>query len=726
MTATCIAAMLFTLSHAPQGQAPTPFLPGPIESGATVIEGRYDPLERGVAPDLKLLATEGAEGEFRLVHAEFSVNLVRGIFTATLKTALKHPQKVKVRLRIGSTDAESLPVAVSEAPGSTELTLTGVEAIYGAAKVTVFFDAESKVVGQPMVRVTYNESTVSARLTEDQLKAGRTEIALPAALVADSGPPPVTVTAEPGGKKMTVSPNVAAVQVDLPLREGDTTITGSAHSTVQRVCVAVLGGAVGVGDAPRLDDRLKTPARNCHESLRVSQLVNASALVAITRVKATTPPPTENVKTALKAMSPLQSLDDKQLTLLASRESGELRDSLFDLSGLLIAEMEVAVDERSHKFKFDLPRPLDAGSKVLIREVFPNPRGAGPEVALAGPDPVIVDSAGVDLGRVRAFFTAGGAVSQSSNSFGKAEPYLAFSADGSVWNYLVTKGGSPRAGAEKDGNQFLRDLFNDAPLGFSLHLAAGARLTQTGTVTAIGAAPSGLQAAQSTVLFGGLYLPVRGRGMDWVHRGIQYSSFLAPLAKAGVTALKDGVLLSRTTTSTAIKIEPCPIADCSAFTKTTASDPKLAFGRGTATFYGFGFRAGVMKYTVVGNSLRNHQVAPDPIMYVDVTWGEDKAFVTPGPIATTQQADVNARLGTTTETTTKVQSFAFGRRLAVEARLKIPYLPAEIGADLNFNKSEPLTALAGSDSTGNYTDFRFIVGIRLDVAKALATVLGRK
>jgi hypothetical protein len=702
--------MMFALICHAQPLPPKPFLQRNIEHGATELEGNYNPLDRGIAPVLQVWVADKEGAEYQPAAADFAVNLVSGVFTVTVKKALQEKQLVKVRLTTEASYSDSVPVTVLEKPKSKDLYLLSVDALSGATKLTVLFQPISRVVGKPAVCVRYDKYVFDTELTEDQLKAGKAEISMPGALIADNGSPEVTVTRTPcaqpvgsnpePGSSAKAAPVAAALQLKLPLREGDSVITGTAHTTVQRVCVAVLGGATTPGDAPQFSLGLPlTRPRNCHEATRTLQLVHAAEWFS----------GDDSLKVLAEAVKhsqpPLQS---------------PLPGSLDDVSGFLLMEMEVAVDDK-HTFKFDLDRPLYAGSKVLVREVFPGAPG-GAQVSLAGPAPVVVDSAGLDLGRVRAFFTVGATISQSNESFGKADPYVAFSIDGSLMNGLVKK---------KKRDSDIKHAFANASFGASLHWTVGARLTQTGTITAIGVATPSLESAQSSMFFGGLYLPVRVRGMDWVYQGTQYSAFVAPLAKFGVTALKDGVVRSRTTSSTTTAYDPCPLSDCSQFNKTDTTDPKLAYAKGPAPFYGLGFRAGVMKYDLLGirldsRKLDNRQIAPDPVMYVDVTWGQNQAYVTPGKIATSIQTDTNKLLGTVTTTTTKVQGFTVERRLAVEARFKIPYLPAEIGGDLNLNKEAPLTPLSGADGKVNFTDFRFFLGLRMDVAKVLSTVLGKK
>jgi DNA-binding protein Fis len=717
--------MLFALGCAAQSRAPKPFLQRTIEAGATELQGNYDPLGPGIAPGLRLYAAEKNSSEFRPVVAAFAVDFMKGVFTISLEQPVEAEQRLKVLISVGQSSNESDAVQVERKAETTKLTLLDGSALYGASKLTVVFKPPSKVVGKPTVCVQYTSHAFDAEIKDDQLKAGSAEIPLPSPLIDPWGPPSVTINSPPCDSitgSITFVPVAAAVQVvPLPLREGSTAITGTTDSSVQRVCLAVLGGAISAGDIPQLSHTsIMAPPRNCHEAMRTFRLAKTFVLLEKTKTPTTT---VATIKTLRPAT--MQGLSQDVLDRLAEQPTDLLRDSVADLSGMVLMEMEAPVDEKTHTFKFDLDRPLEAGSKVLVRQVFPTAPG-GVQVALAGPDPIVVDSSGLDLGRVRAFFTAGAAISQSSDSFGKADPYLAFSMDGNLFNMNLVSKRDPKRISGDDDNQILRDLFSNRSFGASIHWTVGARLTQTGSLTAQASSTPSLQSVQSSLLYAGLYAPLRVRGMDWVYRGTQFSSFFAPLAKVGVTAIKDGVVRSRTTSSTVTTLDPCPIADCSQFAKTVAADPKLSYANGPAPFYGLGFRVGVMKYDLLGSRLNSRQIAPDPIMYMDVTWGQNQAYVTPGTVAINTQTSADKLAGTLATTTTKVQGFTTDRRLAVEARLKIPYLPAEIGADVNLNKEAPLTPLVGADSKISFTDFRFFFGFRMDVAKVLSTVTGKK
>ena len=211
--------------------------------------------------------------------------------------------------------------------------------------------------------------------------------------------------------------------------------------------------------------------------------------------------------------------------------------------------------------------------------------------------------------------------------------------------------------------------------------------------------------------------------MDWMYRGTQYSAFVAPLVKGGATVVKDGVALSQTTTTVVEQPAGCTSASCAV----TQSATTYSRASGPAPFTGYGFRVGVMKYTLLGIRTANRQIASDPVMYLDLTWGKNQAYPTPGATGP-PTTKVNTSQGITTTTTTQTQSFDFQTRVAMEARIKVPYLPAEIGSDVNFNWRHPIRGLADAPSGGmaaiNYTDFRFIFGFHFDVPKAMAAILG--
>lgn len=683
-------------------QVPKPFISGPVSAGASKLEGNFSPLPAGVAPQLELLVAGQSS------PANFDVNLARGTFSASADKPFAAGEKISVRLTAAGAKQESDSLEVQKVFPPE---LLAIDAIYGASKITVRFKPVRQPAGKLSLNVQVDQSqefphTISA----DDAPKGTTDVTLRVPLFSNTNLPRVRVTpavssGEPG-KAMEVEAAPAAVRVKGPLTEGDYVISGSTHPSVKRVCVAVFGGGLSGAAAEGAISRAVTEVRTCPDAGR--RLFEQKVEDYGTKREAG--------KARTKSVA---QATEKTPEILAAEEL----QAVAPVGGPLLEEQEVAVDAKTGLFEFKLSRPLPNGAVALVREVLTEGR-RGPEVAIGGPDPIYVNSAGLDWGRVRGVFTVGAAIGQANESFGRADPYVGFYVDGPFFNHLIAKSIDPKTAPK------VRDLFDNKPAGIALHWLAAVRLTQTGTVGEIGAIAPTLQQAQSAVFMAGLYAPIRFRGFDWVYRGTQYSAYFAPLGKIGVTALKDGVLLKRTTTSSVNKLNPCPDGvDCDAVAIKDGPKTTLTRSMGSAPFASYGLRLGVMSYEFMGVTRRNRQVAPDPVMYVDLMWGPNQAYTTPGRADSTKEVSDNLVARTRTTTTTKLQGFTFEPRFSAEARMKLPYIPAEVGVDINQNWKAPVAGIASAspdDAKIAFTDFRFVFGFRLDAAKSLFPIFAKK
>jgi len=121
----------------------------------------------------------------------------------------------------------------------------------------------------------------------------------------------------------------------------------------------------------------------------------------------------------------------------------------------------------------------------------------------------------------------------------------------------------------------------------------------------------------------------------------------------------------------------------------------------------------------MGKSMRNRQIAPDNIAYVDLTYGQNGVYrrvgppVSATPVSTEVTAD-SVRTITTTSASTTTHTIVPG--IGVEGRMKLPHLPAQVGVDMFIHRRNPAAAAS--------LDFRFILGFRVDVAKALGRAFG--
>ncbi|MEK7406094.1 MAG: hypothetical protein AAB225_13385 [Acidobacteriota bacterium] len=735
MIRACFAVILLT-TLPDWAQAPKPFLQQSIEADSQALTGNYSPLAAGVAPRLELKkCTDVPCATTQTIPADFSVNFAKGLFTAHLDQPVPQKTVVYIELTANGDTQKSDTITVSDAPKPTVPVFLSSAPVYGAASVKVTFNPIAKPVGKPGFKLAVPDLfNFTAEVDPKDLAAGSADVKLPTLLLPTGSKDRLRITPTAGGTDGARKPVpivAGSIRLDGPIKSGSKEITGTAYDGAQMVCLVVFGEAFA---AEHEVDSAAAPSttfrpRNCIEAVR-AELTSKSRTVAdlyplhvlgtplqFSTAVARNPCDLEEFRKKLPTR--FSTLPLSKLTEM-SETYAQAKARLDQTAGPVLASLEQPVDPKTHKFKFTLPAPVDENASLLVREIFPGAPG-GSQVALNGGDLKVVDPAGLEYGQVRAFFTTGATLSQSDKALGSASPYLAVNFDGKVWGHFLN-----RKMPETRKMNRVSELYELSPFGMAIHWTGGVRLTQTGTVPPLGATPTALQSVQSGVFFAGLYVPIRIAGMDFKYRGVQYSHFVAPIAKVGVTAIDGGVARSRTASRTVTSLNPCPrpLTDCSAFNKPDSQDPRVTRVGGPAPFWGYGFRAGLMKYSLLGDHARNRQISADPIMYLDVTWGQNQAYVNPGTEVTTTTETRNAALNTLAKTTTTTQGFTFEPRLAVEGRMKIPYVPIEIGADVNMNWKHPIGGALPKDV--NYTDFRFIIGFRVDASKTLFSLFGPK
>jgi hypothetical protein len=200
---------------------------------------------------------------------------------------------------------------------------------------------------------------------------------------------------------------------------------------------------------------------------------------------------------------------------------------------------------------------------------------------------------------------------------------------------------------------------------------------------------------------------------------VQYTAYVAPVVKVGVTYLNDGVVFDSTTKQTTTTTTD--LKNPGQAPKVTTADPVTTSTtvKSNLPFYNYGVRFGVMRYDLMGKTPRNRQIAPDNIAYIDVSYGQNGIYRKAGiPVTTTGDPVVTEenqmRMSAVTKTTRVSNSLSPG--FSIEARMKLPYLPAQVGADVFVHS----TGAARSINP----DFRFVLGFRMDVSKALGRIFG--
>ncbi len=127
--------------------------------------------------------------------------------------------------------------------------------------------------------------------------------------------------------------------------------------------------------------------------------------------------------------------------------------------------------------------------------------------------------------------------------------------------------------------------------------------------------------------------------------------------------------------------------------------------------YGYGLRLGVMKYDLMGSTFSNRQIAPDNLGYFEVTYGQNGIYrraVTNPATSGEPEVTLNNQTRTTVNTLTRRTIHTIELGFNIEGRLKLPHIP--------FHRRRP-------DQSAS-SDFRFILGFRVDVAKALGRAFG--
>ena len=391
-----------------------------------------------------------------------------------------------------------------------------------------------------------------------------------------------------------------------------------------------------------------------------------------------------------------------------TRQPGEEDDLYFleqlDGHGQEHAEGTVNAEK---EFTIELDRKLSEGEYVSVRPVF------GDDGADYAADYARTESVRLNWGRVRGVFTSGAAIPLGSDGDGQAEPYLGFRAEGRILGHILDKtpfGIKIKKYEDKKKKDKDRDLYS--PVGFAFrdfrkewHAFVDTRLTQIETPDSSGNTTK--QVSSSQFQFG-TYLAVGAKGMDWNYKGKFYSFHFGPLLKGGWQTVDSGVVLNTKTTTVTPADETMPMV---------VSETR----KGLMPFYGYGFRVGFSRYDLMGSGFRNRQVSTDWIGYLDFTWGKNHAFRTAQAPMTLSDVTVmvvdpdDAAKMVNQRTVVISTPRTMEPRFAVEGRLKIPFMPAFIGVDANWNRRDP---------TSDPNDLRFLVGFRFDANKALGRIFG--
>jgi hypothetical protein len=656
----------------------------------------------------------------------------RGEFEIQLADPLVDGDTLKVRHSCGGNQADSPVVTVKTQP-TPPVKIRSTEATYGAGKVRIFFEAiPSSVVSATLTVKTCLEETVR-KLTADELKKTDLEVTLARNLFCSPDPKDTSTAdaknsaaltvsrkgASAGEDKQKISIGFPQLQLDAPLREGTTRLTGKAGSGIVKVAIVVYSGWITNTNGASQGGSKATKGCDAACLQRIEEL---AARVRVLEQKGIKPEqaPGNDVRILTipnRARLPEETQGppavDASPGLLDQPTPDQQRAEVACNTSELDQVKEEAVAEGV--FVTTLTRPLQAGECVQVLPIYATPpifEDGSPRIAFVTP-PEIVKPVLEDWARLRGYFSLGAAIDHYNEQFNRQDYFIGWTSDALIGGKVVDKING-RAGAS-----YLRkvryhfNVFSEARVRIALATGnANAGNAMPGaTVTTQRLLPPNLQAAQAGFFQIGLHLPVSWKGMDFVNRGQQFSFFVSPIVKLG------GESLDRDLVTYQLKQN---------FGSTTPNGTihREESRRGVLPLWGYGARFGLYKYEIFGDlkQLRNRQVTNDPIGYVDFTWGKAHSFrsytykysrrvptagnpsnIQVSEVSNFQQIELEGLVSTEIMSTVK-------RRFAIEGRLKLFTLPALIGVDYNVRTNS-------SDWEPN--QLRFVLAFRIDAQRAL-------
>ncbi|MEZ5354590.1 MAG: hypothetical protein R2762_18310 [Bryobacteraceae bacterium] len=686
----------------------TPEVTKPLTEGDKAVEGKTAPGASAVEAKVR------NAGEATVVQTSSATPAADGTFSIKLASALGAGEIVRLREAAGP---ESAPIAVKTKPATAHVPVIVAATVpLGGKSATIHFEKLPDSVEKAEVTVTTCKEQKVLALSAEQRKETKVDVPLTREYfcVGDSKYKARLETKTKGAEAKSVEKPLelirAVLVVDGPVKEGEYEIKGRASAGVTRVRVSVWPAwrkADGSTPPP------PTAKSDCCEDLkaRIEKLEQGE-----TRRSPGTQG-SDRFATLATAVSKRDSLDvESALKGFGSqdREAAERAvDRLVCQEGGQLVQRAKEAEVKGGGFTVELDEPLNAGECVSAMPVY----DSSPVLDLNGfvdSKVEIAQSVLLDWGRLRGYFTLGSAVSHNRRRFGEVDTFVGFTADSRVVDLvsLVDKKRS-ELGMILSDFRWQLNLFTDSRIGV--------RLTNTGTDSGQGGDTAGVAAAAATsrpdVLdFGytqpgyvqfGIHTPISWKGMDWRHKGQQYTFFVSPILKAGAHTADPDLVVSRS-----IRVDPSLPESDTARLKMVLNETR----RGALPFYGFGTRVGVFRYDLIGNELRNRQIANDLISYFDITYGQSRLFRT---YSTCERSEMVPTCTAAPADRSKPYFIDIWSRSAprysIEARLKIPFLPALIGLDANVRTQS-------GDTDPN--ELRFVVGFRIDAQKALSRVFG--
>ncbi|MGC4081510.1 MAG: hypothetical protein QM736_05175 [Vicinamibacterales bacterium] len=384
-------------------------------------------------------------------------------------------------------------------------------------------------------------------------------------------------------------PPITLLEVDLPLSEGAGEVTGS--SDAETLMLKVYSGWRGLES----DADGNAASRNATKPNAGSNVATSDADARVTlreRMSALNGGPIEN-EPADRVQAIACEVDEQPV--------------------LTAGPIDVSADKT---FKFQLRRPLAGGDCVVVSAVGSDFKRS-----------FIVTSTILDFGRLRGYFSIGGAVAQSRKNFSSTDAFIALTTDTRIVGKLLKgkRANAPMAeGIPLELSDFRIQLNSivDARVGVKF---------QTSDTSQSGAATGGTPVEapfqrpdqltyswdQPGYLQLGMHMPMSFKGMDWRSDGKLYTFFVGPIVKGGVQAFDSPVVVKRT-----VEIDLTKESTDTARYKTTIDDTR----DGALPFVVYGVRLGIYGYDLLGQVRRNRQISNDPVSYVDIALGKTAGY----------------------------------------------------------------------------------------------------
>ncbi|MFN7922424.1 MAG: hypothetical protein U0Q16_20135 [Bryobacteraceae bacterium] len=718
----------------------TPEIDGKLEDGAKAVSVIAIP----GAASVFVVVTDSADKD-RLqtkqaaVPAECSKESEKCKVKVSLSGPLNEGERVRVQEEGGPLSSASKVMAKAAAP--YKATVTSIEAYYGSQKVKVYFEKFPDKVEKASIKVTTCWEEKERALTDDERKANFVEVALDRGLFCateDQTRLEVVFSTQTKGDSMQ-STDAKPYEILIPrltvnpvLHEGDGLITGTANGGVGKVRIQVYSGWQLETLTQDEIEQERQKKQESLENVKERRSAQKTRLETELATLANDNPEKGRVEAALR-VAKLPTLTERRLELevrqlqdpaeialpLVASSPAEQAAVARCRSGELVQESPEQ-DVKDGKFSITLDSRLNAGECVIAVAGFAQAPPVTPTKLL---EQVVTSRVEVarsvilDWGRLRGYFSMGGAVSHYRDQFSQVDTFIGFTADARVGGELLetSGGGGP---LQLKRFRWQANLFGDARVSVRL---ANTTPTAAGDGTAASAQKPAqpitsprlrYSADQPGYILGGIHFPISFRGMDWRHGGEQYSFFFSPIFRFGGQTQSEETVAYRH-----LKVKP-------------SSDPRTfdiyreETRGGLLPMWGYGVRFGLYKYELLASTKRlekkphQRQVANDPIGYLDLTWGKSAAYRSYryAYVVDGKRSEAGSFQVVNDAKLTDVEiSSTIHRRMQIEGRLKIPALPALIGVDFGLRTN-------AADYEPN--QLRFVVAFRIDAQKALGRVFG--